>query len=456
MPIFEMENSIISKFGLPHDTKTIIKVIGVGGGGGNAVTHMYREGIHDVSFALCNTDSQALNQSEVPVKLCLGPTATKGGGAGNMPDIARTAALESEDDIRKLLSDGTRMVFITAGMGGGTGTGAGPVIAGIAKSMDILTVGIVTIPFRFEGKPKIIQALNGVEKMGNNVDALLVVNNERLRKIYRDFTVSNAFKKVDDTLTIAAKSIAEIITLPGIINLDFADVNTTMKNGGVALMSNGYGQGERRLELAIEDALNSPLLNNNDVFTARKILFNISFSSQSELKVEEFDCVHDFMARFNSQHINVIWGAAKDDSLGERVKFTVLATGFDMINIPEIKEKRFEELKRLSEEEMLREEDRLQKELENDKIIELFYDDDDLDKKPIRSVSRSSIVVLALDEMENEEIISMMEDYPTYNRDPKLIVRLRKSMTQEVTGNELAETLSKTNFNTNTPKISFK
>ncbi|MDR2231855.1 MAG: cell division protein FtsZ [Tannerella sp.] len=426
------DNRIMQKFGLPHDTRAIIKVIGVGGGGGNAVTHMYREGIHDVSFALCNTDSQAMNQSEVPTKLCLGPSTTKGGGAGNIPDVAKAAAMESESDIRRLLSDGTRMVFITAGMGGGTGTGAAPVIAGIARSMDILTVGIVTIPFMFEGKPKIIQALNGVEKMGQNVDALLVVNNERLRKIYRDFSLLNAFKKVDDTLTNAAKSIAEIITLPGIINLDFADVNTTMKNGGVALMSNGFGQGERRMELAIEDALNSPLLNNNDVFTAKKILFNISCSSQSELKVEEFDPVHDFMSRFDSQRINVIWGAAIDNSLGDKVKFTVLASGFDMINIPEIREKRNDELKRLTDEEIIREDERLRQELEDEELINRYYPEDlGSDKKQIRPVSRSSIIVLTLEEMENEDIISLMEDSPTYNRDPKLIMQLRNKNGKE-------------------------
>ena len=231
-----MNINMMDKFLKPRDIKTIIKVIGVGGGGGNAVTHMYREGIQDVSFALCNTDRQALEQSAVPVKICMGV----GLGAGNKPERAEKAALESEEEIRAMLSDGTEMVFITAGMGGGTGTGAAPVIARIAREMDILTVGIVTIPFRFEGKPKIIQALEGVEKIGKSVDALLVVNNERLRTIYHDLTLLNAFKLADNTLTIAARSIAEIITLSGIINLDFADVHTTMKDGGVALMSNGY------------------------------------------------------------------------------------------------------------------------------------------------------------------------------------------------------------------------
>ena len=447
-------------FGFPHDAKTIIKVIGVGGGGGNAVTHMYKEGIHNVSFALCNTDWQALNESEVPVKLCLGPTVTGGGGAGNIPEIAEAAAIESEDEIRKLLSDGTRMAFVTAGMGGGTGTGAAPVIAGIAKDMGILTVGIVTIPFRFEGPPKIIQALNGVEKMGKNVDALLVVNNERLRNIYRDLTFTNAFKKADDTLAIAAKSIAEIITMPGYINLDFADVNTTLKNGGVALMSNGYGQGERRLEIAIDNAFHSPLLNNNDVFTAKKILFNISFSREFEIKMEELDFVHDFMARFTSQKINVIWGTAFDDTLGDNIKFTVLASGFRMDHIPEIKEKRTEDIKRQTEEEILIESEHIRQQQEEENLIARFYGDEDRGKIKIRPVSPSSIVVLSLEEMINDEIITIMEEYPTYNRDARLIARARKQSVQDVKVKNADETTSvkkspSANPDNNAPKIRF-
>mgnify|MGYP000949661582 FL=1 len=227
------------QFNFPRDTRKIIKVVGVGGGGGNAVTHMFKEGIHDVSFVLCNTDSQALSRSDVPVKIALGRTVTEGLGAGNNPARAERAAEESEDDIRTMLDDGTKMVFITAGMGGGTGTGAAPEIARVAKEMGLLTVGIVTIPFLFEGPPKIIQALKGVEAISKNVDALLVVNNERLNEIYPDLTMLNAFKKADDTLTVAAKSIAEIITLDGVINLDFADVHTTMANGGAAIMGIG-------------------------------------------------------------------------------------------------------------------------------------------------------------------------------------------------------------------------
>ena len=257
----------------------IIKVVGVGGGGGNAINHMYREGIHEVTYVVCNTDKKALNDSPVPNHLQLGKD---GLGAGNNPAVGRQRAEESIDDIREMLNDGTRMVFITAGMGGGTGTGAAPVIAQCAKDAGILTVGIVTIPFKFEGNKKINQALDGVEEIAKHVDALLVINNERLREIYPELTVINAFAKADDTLSIAAKSIAEIITMHGTINLDFQDVTTVLKDGGVAIMSTGYGEGENRVSKAIQEALNSPLLNNNDIFNSRKVLLNINFCSDSE------------------------------------------------------------------------------------------------------------------------------------------------------------------------------
>lgn len=266
MPNENRENNIVD-FGEPDKGNSIIKVIGVGGGGGNAVNHMYREGIHDVSFVLCNTDNQALNDSPVPIHLQLGK---EGLGAGNRPAKARQAAEESIEDVRRMLNDGTKMAFITAGMGGGTGTGAAPVIARVSKELGILTVGIVTIPFRFEGPKKIDQALDGVEEMAKHVDALLVINNERLREIYPELTVLDAFAKADDTLSVAAKSIAEIITVHGLMNLDFNDVKTVLKDGGVAIMSTGYGEGDGRVKKAIEDALNSPLLNDTTSLTLRK------------------------------------------------------------------------------------------------------------------------------------------------------------------------------------------
>ena len=431
-----MDDTILS-FNYPTDTPKIIKVIGVGGGGGNAVTHMYKEGIHDVTFVLCNTDNQALNRSDVPVKVPLGRNITQGLGAGNKPERAMMAAEESMEDIRKMLSDGTKMFFITAGMGGGTGTGAAPVIARFAKDMGILTVGIVTIPFVFEGERKIIQALNGVEEISKNVDALLVINNERLREIYSDLTMTNAFGKADDTLTIAAKSIAEIITLPGIINLDFADVNTTMKDGGVALMSNGFGEGEGRVRQAIEDALNSPLLNNNDVFNAKKILFNVSFGEEAELRMEEMNDVHDFMSRFG-RDIEVIWGTAIDNTLGTKVKMTILATGFGMEDIPQIAEKRQIEQGRMTEEELRLEEERLNKERAEKDLIDKYYGASG--QRMRRVAARAKAVVLNQDELDDDALIALIEDNPTYNRDPKVIARARS----KVMGDEIPVSSSAT------------
>lgn len=424
-----MDDTILN-FNYPTDTPKIIKVIGVGGGGGNAVTHMYKEGIHDVTFVLCNTDNQALNRSDVPCKVPLGRNITQGLGAGNKPERAMMAAEESLEDIRKMLGDGTKMVFITAGMGGGTGTGAAPVIARIAKDMGILTVGIVTIPFVFEGERKIIQALNGVEEISKNVDALLVINNERLREIYADLTMTNAFGKADDTLTIAAKSIAEIITLPGIINLDFADVNTTMKDGGVALMSNGFGQGEGRVRQAIEDALNSPLLNNNDVFNAKKILFNVSFGEDAELRMEEMNDVHDFMSRFG-RDIEVIWGTAVDNSLGDKVKMTILATGFGMEDIPQIADKRHAESARMTEEELRIEEERIKKEQGEKELIDKYYGASG--QRMRRVAARAKAVVLNQEELDDDALIALIEDNPTYNRDPKIIARARSKVSVEET-----------------------
>ena len=323
----------ILDFGEEEKGNSIIKVIGVGGGGGNAVNHMYRDGIHDVTFVLCNTDNQALNDSPVPVHLQLGK---EGLGAGNKPERARQAAEETIDDIRNMLNDGTKMAFITAGMGGGTGTGAAPVIARVSKDMGILTVGIVTIPFKFEGPKKIDQALDGVEQMAKHVDALLVINNERLREIYPDLAVLDAFAKADDTLSVAAKSIAEIITVHGLINLDFNDVKTVLKDGGVAIMSTGFGQGEGRVKNAIEDALNSPLLNDNDVFNSKKILLSITFSSNqgksAGLTMDEMNDVNDFMAKFGDD-FELKWGLALDPDLEDKVKVTILATGFGIEDV---------------------------------------------------------------------------------------------------------------------------
>lgn len=318
---------------LPLVDGSIIKVIGVGGGGGNAVNHMYRQGITDVSFVVCNTDNQALHKSPVPIKIQLGAGTTEGLGAGGKPEVARLAAEESIDKIQALLKDNTKMVFITAGMGGGTGTGASPVVAKAAHDLGILTVGIVTIPFAFEGNMKIRQALEGVAELSEHVDAILVINNEKLKQIYPDLELSNAFAKADDVLTNAAKAIAEIITVPGYINTDFADVYSIMKDGHVAIMNTGYASGENRITKAIEDALNSPLLNTNDVSGASKILLSLYCSNSDQIKMEEVEQIHEFMSKVGP-NVQVIWGASFDEELKERVKITLIATGFEVSDIP--------------------------------------------------------------------------------------------------------------------------
>ena len=409
----------IVQFDFPTDSPKIIKVIGVGGGGGNAVNHMYREGIHDVTFVLCNTDNQALAESPVPVKLQLGRSITQGLGAGNRPERARDAAEESIDDIKEQLNDGTKMVFITAGMGGGTGTGAAPDIARIAKEMDILTVGIVTIPFIFEGEKKIIQALDGVERIAQHVDALLVINNERLREIYADLTFMNAFGKADDTLSIAAKSIAEIITMRGTVNLDFADVKTILKDGGVAIMSTGFGEGENRVTKAIDDALHSPLLNNNDIFNAKKVMLNVSFCPTSELMMEEMNEIHEFMSKFR-EGVEVIWGVAVDNSLDTKVKITVLATGFGVEDVPgmdTLHEARSQE----EEERQLQLEE--EKEKNKERIRKAYGESAGIGKKSLRS--RRHIYIFNTEDLDNDDIIAMIEESPTYTRDKTKLLKIK-------------------------------
>ena len=400
-----MNEDTLIDLGVPTATPSIIKVIGVGGGGGNAVNYMYREGIHDVNFVICNTDSKALQDSPSPVRLQLG---SEGLGAGNRPERAKNAAEESIESIRNMLNDGTKMVFITAGMGGGTGTGAAPVIAREAKAMDILTVGIVTIPFLFEGARKIDQALDGVEEIAKHVDALLVINNERLREIYPDLNVLSAFERADNTLSVAARSIAEIITMHGVINLDFRDVCTVLKDGGVAIMSTGYGEGENRVTAAIQDALHSPLLNSNDIFNSKKVLLSISFCAQHEgdtLMMEEMNEVHEFMGQFR-EDVETKFGLSVDSSLGKKVKITILATGFGITNVPGIKEKLD-----LEEQERLRELE--EKAEENDIRRELFYGPND---SKGTSKKRPKVYLFGIEDLDNEEIISLVEITPTYKR----------------------------------------
>lgn len=412
-------------FGAPEKENTIIKVIGVGGGGGNAVNHMYREGIHDVSFVVSNTDIQALNDSPVPMKLQLGK---EGLGAGNKPEKARQAAEESINDITAMLSDGTKMTFITAGMGGGTGTGAAPVIARVSKELDILTVGIVTIPFRFEGKKKINQALDGVEEMAKHVDALLVINNERLRKIYPELTVLDAFGKADDTLSVAAKSIAEIITNHGLINLDFNDVKTVLKDGGVAIMSTGYGEGEGRVKQAIQDALNSPLLNDNDIFNSKKILLSINFSKDSNkdnpaaggLMMEEMNEVNDFMEQFGSD-FEIKWGIGLDPDLGNKVKVTILATGFGIRDVDGMDS----HIKKIVQE---KDEKATEKEIQEGIRMGMYYPDGN-GKFVVKR--RPHIFRFQSDDLDNEEVILAIENTPTYKRTQQQVKELRRRLTDE-------------------------
>ena len=325
-----MGDDLLNFFGPVEDKmQGIIKVIGVGGGGCNAVKNMYDEGVQGVTFAVCNTDSQSLSRSPVPVKIMLGDS---GLGAGANPELGRREAENNAEDIEKLLSDGTKMVFVTAGMGGGTGTGAAPVVAGIAKGMGLLTVGVVTIPFYFEKKRKIIKALKGVDELRKNVDALLIVNNERLCDVYSDSDISlkDAFQRADNVLMDAVKGIAELITMPsdGGIKSDFRDVETTMKNGGGAIMAMGRASGSNRVEKAIVDALDSPLLYGNDIGKAKRILFNIYSSSEHPIFVRELQEIDDFFDQLDP-NIEVIWGTSTDDTLGEDAKVTILATGLE-------------------------------------------------------------------------------------------------------------------------------
>ena len=418
----------ILDFGEEEKGNSIIKVIGVGGGGGNAVNHMYRDGIHDVTFVLCNTDNQALNDSPVPVHLQLGK---EGLGAGNKPERARQAAEETLDDIKNMLSDGTKMAFITAGMGGGTGTGAAPVIARVSKELGILTVGIVTIPFRFEGPKKIDQALDGVEEMAKHVDALLVINNERLREIYPDLAVLDAFAKADDTLSIAAKSIAEIITVHGLINLDFNDVKTVLKDGGVAIMSTGYGKGEGRVKKAVDYALNSPLLNDNDVFNSKKILLSITFSSTNTespgLTMDEMNDVNDFMAKFG-EDFELKWGLALDPDLDNTVKVTILATGF---GIEDVDGMSGHAKKRTQEEDKRRREEEDKAAEKQDRRNRYYKDGNKTQYK-----RHPHIYLFRQEDLDNEDVILAVENTPTYKRTRQMLEEIRNQANGISTAND--------------------
>ncbi len=431
-----------------HET-TIIKVIGVGGGGNNAIKHMYEQGIKNVSFVVCNTDKQALDNSPVPHKVLIGPTVTKGLGAGNVPGRAREAAEESADVLNALFDDDTKMVFITAGMGGGTGTGAAPVVARIAKERGLLTIGIVTIPFLFEGEKKILKALDGADEMSKYVDALLVINNERLTEIYHDLNFINAFGKADDTLSTAARSISELITCNGHINLDFNDVDTTLRNGGAAIISSGYGEGEHRVTKAIHDALNSPLLKNRDILGSKKLLFNLYFSrdAEQEFVMEEADELNEFM-RSLDREVDVIWGVAFDETLGNKVKITILASGFD-VTIREEEammagERRVGGLKVAS---------RVPKKDVTDRLAEEYGKE--TVTRNIQEKARARYVVLEPSQFDDDKVIDMLEKSPTFNRDTKFRTEIKEMAKTTAAAEEQAPRRQADDATASTPTIQF-
>lgn len=399
--------------------RKLIKVVGVGGGGGNAVTKMFVSGsVPGVSFMLCNTDSQALEDSAVVEKITIGPNITKGLGAGNKPERAAEAAHDSEAEIRRALtSDDTQMVFITAGMGGGTGTGAAPVIGRIAMEAGLLTIGIVTIPFVFEGRRKILQALRGVREMQKSVDALIVVNNERLIDVFGDLSIDDAFDKADETLSNAARGISDMINQSGKINLDFADVQTTLKAGGVAIINTGYGKGENRLSQAIQDALYSPLLNNNNVLNAKRILINVYSPKGNPLTAGEMSAMGEFTSTLASDFEN-IWGYVKDANLPQdEIAVTILASGFNY-------ETTARSLGGLDMVDPIATRDIIAQEEEEGKLITEYYGD----KDPIgQKRYHVKPFLLDPDELDDDDMLTILEETPSLKRDARPLESQRTS-----------------------------
>lgn len=413
MSIEEIDENL--GFVVKEDQVSDIMVVGVGGGGNNAINNMYKNNVKNVDFVVCNTDAQALNKSKVPTKLLIGPKTTGGKGAGNIPEVARAAAEESYEDIEALFDKGTKMVFVTAGMGGGTGTGAAPIVAKAAKEKGLLTIGIVTIPFLFEGDTKIEKALDGADEMSKYVDALLVINNERLREIYPDFTFFNAFGKADDTLTTAARSISELITGEGYINLDFNDVDTTLRNGGAAIISTGYGEGEGRMTQAFNEALNSPLLKNSDIMTAKKLLFNIYFAQNTErpFTMEETSEITSFVAGINPG-VDVIWGATVDDSLGDKIKITILAAGFDVKLKEEKEEETIDFINPITPKPRP-----VMPKTPSNRIREAYGEE------KVGEMQKHKYIVLNVASMDNDAIVEAFEATPTFNREKSVADDLR-------------------------------
>ena len=406
------------------DNVVNIKVIGVGGGGGNAVNRMVQSGVQGVEFIAINTDKQALARSEAAVTIQIGEKLTKGQGAGSNPETGRKAAEESKEAIIQAL-EGAHMVFITAGMGGGTGTGAAPVVARVARERGLLTIGIVTIPFVFEGIKKIEKALDGADEIAKYVDALLIINNERLTEIHPDLNFFNAFGKADDTLSTAARSISEIITTEGYINLDFNDVDTTLRAGGTAIISTGYGEGEGRITKAIDDALNSPLLKNRDIYGSKHLLMNLYMSSEDEnaVTMKEMDEFKKFVASIDKD-VDVIWGVAVDNSLGNKVKLTILASGFEitireeedmLITPPEepkpVRQSAVREAQSAPKAE--------QSENKKNRVADLYGD-------KVTDMG-NNYIVLSPEQMDDDSVMETLERYPAYNREKRVVDSVAKS-----------------------------
>jgi cell division protein FtsZ len=418
-----MNEEDLLTFGFASQRPSIIKVIGVGGGGSNAVNHMFIQGIRDVDFVVCNTDVQALAKSPVTHKIQLGQTLTEGLGAGNLPEQGKQAAIESLNEINNLLSENTRMVFITAGMGGGTGTGAAPIIAKAAKELGLLTVAIVTIPFRFEGPRRFNQAIEGLRELKEHVDSLLVINNEKLREIYGDLPVSEAFAKADDVLTIGARGIAEVITVPGHVNVDFADVRTVMSDSGVAIMGTGFSEGENRAIEAIKKALSSPLLNNNEIRGAKNILLNIT-SGDSEVTMDEIGQISDYVQEAAGSKADMILGSCKDSTLGSKISVTIIATGFSSSSIPELGSAPKERVKNVLNQ-SYQEEQKVVNQIVSQKAIEFEVNqkqkqqentvDFTIETKPESSLTNNDKKNILTD-LSNSEQVDQLENIPAYLR----------------------------------------
>lgn len=411
---YDMDINDTSSFKDEDVTNDIIKVIGVGGGGGNAVNYMYKQQIPHIQFVVCNTDKQALDRSEVPKHVLLGYNITKGLGAGNVPEVGRQCAEASEEEIRALFDDKTEMVFITATMGGGTGTGAAPVVARIAKDCGMLTIGIVTVPFYFEGEKKILKALEGAKELKKHVDALLVINNENLIELYKDWNFFNAFHKADDTLANAARSISEIISDSLYINVDFQDVKTTLKDSGSAIIATAEGEGEHRITQAINAALHSPLLKDHDINTSKRLMlkFMCSKDSDNPIRAEEINEITSFTSKLSG--IDVKWGIGDDPSLGDKVKITVLASGFDVTIAEGDENKKTIVLK--NEPENKTELSQKQKEQENE--IAKVYGMDKV-KQQQQLAAKMKYAVLTPSQFDDHEVIAMLERFPIHKRSPR-------------------------------------